>query len=469
MESIWKYNTDTEKKDTLTEKTGTLMENMQVKVLIIGAGMAGVLTGYLLKQRGIDAVIVEAKTVGSGQTENTTAKITSQHGLFYDKLLKKTGYDRARSYAGANEEAIHIFEQIIRKERIDCDFKKLPSYLYTCDNGKTGKLKREAKAAKLLGISAEYVEGESISELPFAVKGAVRFSNQAQFHPLKFLNDLAGKLTVYENTKVLSVNGNKVVTNRGTIYAENIIFTCHYPITNLPGFYFLRQHQERSYALLIESDKPLQGMYYGIDKNSLSFRSVGDALLIGGGSHRTGKCVCQLKETEKEKYGYTFLHCMAKKYYEDKREICHWAAQDCMPHDGIPFIGKYSVLRPNWYVATGFKKWGMTASMVSAMILSSMISNREDRYAKAFSPQRFLIRSGIVNFLVDVGESLEGLTKGLFSKKERRCTHMGCRLEWNNEEDSWDCPCHGSRYDKSGELLDNPAQTNQGKTGRGIY
>lgn len=268
MESIWKYNTDTEKKDTLTEKTGTLMENMQVKVLIIGAGMAGVLTGYLLKQRGINAVIVEAKTVGSGQTENTTAKITSQHGLFYDKLLKKTGYDRARSYAGANEEAIHIFEQIIRKERIDCDFKKLPSYLYTCDNGKTGKLKREAKAAKLLGISAEYVEGESISELPFAVKGAVRFSNQAQFHPLKFLNDLAGKLTVYENTKVLSVNGNKVVTNRGTIYAENIIFTCHYPITNLPGFYFLRQHQERSYALLLEGNKPLQGMYYGIDKNS---------------------------------------------------------------------------------------------------------------------------------------------------------------------------------------------------------
>ncbi len=469
MESIWKYNTDTEKRDTLTEKTGTLTENMQVKALIIGAGMAGILTGYLLKQRGIHAVIVEAKTVGSGQTENTTAKITSQHGVFYDKLLRKTGYDRARNYAGANEEAIHIFEQIIRKERIDCDFKKLPSYLYTCDIKKTEKLRKEADAAKALGILAEYVAGDSITELPFEVKGAVRFSNQAQFHPLKFLKQLAGKLTIYENTKVLSVNGHKVVTSGGTIYAENIIFACHYPVINLPGFYFLRQHQERSYALLLEGSKPLQGMYYGIDKNSLSFRSVGNALLIGGGGHRTGKCVCRLNEMEKEKYGYTFLHRMAKQYFVDRKEICHWAAQDCMPHDEIPFIGKYSVLRPYWFVATGFKKWGMTSSMVSAMILSSLISGKHDRYAKAFSPQRILIRAGIANFLEDVGESLEGLTKGLFSKKEHRCTHMGCRLQWNNEEDSWDCPCHGSRYDKHGEILDNPAQTDKGEMNEGIY
>ena len=129
-----------------------------------------------------------------------------------------------------------------------------------------------------------------------------------------------------------------------------------------------------------------------------------------------------------------------------------------MLHDEIPFIGKYSIFRPYWYVATGFKKWGMTSSMVAAMILSSILSGRTDMYKKAFSPQRFLIRSGLVNFLTDVGESITGLTKGLFGKKEHRCPHMGCHLEWNNEEDSWDCPCHGSRFDKDGELLDNPAQ-----------
>ena len=451
MESIWKYNIDIPQKDTL-------IGDIQVGTLIIGAGMAGVLTAYLLKQRGIEAVIVEAKTIGSGQTENTTAKITSQHDIFYDTLIRKVGYERARSYARANEEAIHIFEQIIRKEKIDCDFKKQPSYLYTCDIMKTEKLKKEVDAAKKLGIWAEYVEGKEISELPFRVEGAVCFHNQAQFHPLKFLTQLAKHLTIYENTKVLSVKGHSVVTNRGKIRAENIIFACHYPITNLPGFYFLRQHQERSYVLSIEYDKELTGMYYGIDEDSLSIRSYKNTLLLGGGAHRTGKCICHLEDAKKEKYGYTFLHRMAKKYYGNAKQICHWAAQDCMPHDEIPFIGKYSVLRPYWYVATGFKKWGMTSSMVSAMILSSILSGRNDMYEKTFSPRRLLLRAGAVNFLKDVYESVKGLTKGLFSKKERRCAHMGCRLEWNNEEDSWDCPCHGSRFDTNGELLDNPAQ-----------
>lgn len=451
MESIWKYDTDAPQRNALTK-------DIEVRTLIIGAGMAGVLTAYLLKQQGIDSVIVEAKNVGSGQTGNTTAKITSQHDIFYDKLIRKAGYERIRSYAKANEEAIHIFEQIIQKEKINCDFQKLPSYLYTRDIMKTEQLKKEAAAAKRFGISAEYIEGKEITELPFSVEGAVCFYNQAQFHPLKFLLQLAKKLTIYENTKVLSVKGHKVVTSGGTIRAENIIFTCHYPITNLPGFYFLRQHQERSYALLLEGKHALQGMYYGIDKNSLSVRSVGSALLLGGGGHRTGKCICQLEEKRKKEYGYTFLHLMAKKYYGDRKEICHWAAQDCMPHDEIPFIGKYSVVRPYWYVATGFKKWGMTSSMISAMIISSILSGRKDMYEKAFSPKRLMVRAGMINFLADVGESVTGLIKGLFSKKERRCAHMGCRLEWNNEEDSWDCPCHGSRFSQNGELLDNPAQ-----------
>lgn len=451
MESLWKYNIE------MSERNATI-DNTHIHTLIIGAGMAGALTAYLLKQRGIDAVIVEAKTIGSGQTENTTAKITSQHDIFYDKLICKAGYKRAGAYARANEEAIHIFEQIIRKEKIDCDFQKMPSYLYTCDERKIQKLKKEASAAKRLGINAEYIEGEKITELPFEVKGAVCFQNQAQFHPLKFLKHLTKNMTIYENTKVLSVKGHTVVTSGGTITAENIVFTCHYPITNIPGFYFLRQHQERSYVMALAYDKEIQGMYYGIDKNSLSFRGVGKVLLLGGGGHRTGKCVCHLSDAAKEKYSYTFLHRMKDKYYKDVKEICHWAAQDCMPHDEIPFIGKYSIFRPYWYVATGFKKWGMTSSMVAAMILSSILSGKTDMYKKAFSPQRFLIRSGLVNFLTDVGESITGLTKGLFGKKEHRCPHMGCHLEWNNEEDSWDCPCHGSRFDKDGELLDNPAQ-----------
>lgn len=452
MESIWK-------KEIEIADGKSLEGDMKVHTLIIGAGMAGILTAYLLKQRGIEAVIVEAKTIASGQTENTTAKITSQHGLFYSKLLRKAGVKRAKAYAKANEEAIRIYEQIVRKENIDCDFEKKPSYLYSVDDMRTEELQREAEVAKNLGISASYVEGDKITEIPFEVKGAVRFENQAQFHPLKFINHLADQLTIYENTKVLSVKEHTVYTNTGTIWAENIVFACHYPIINVPGFYFLRQHQERSYVLALENGKELSGMYYSIDEDGLSFRSVKDVLLLGGGNHRTGKCICHCGDVYKEKYGYTFLQKMADKYYGDMREVARWAAQDCMPHDEIPFIGKYSIFRPYWYVATGFKKWGMTSSMVSAMLITSHLCGKYSVYEDTFSPQRLLIRMGISNFIKDVRESVRGLLKGLFVDKKRRCKHMGCKLEWNNEEDSWDCPCHGSRYDKNGELLDNPAQT----------
>ena len=466
MQSIWKHDLEIHQKEAVTEQAKAeqpmtekpIANGKNVHTLIIGAGMAGILTAYLLKQKGIDAMIVEAKTIASGQTENTTAKITSQHDIFYNKLLQKTGRKRAKSYAMANEEAIRIFEQIIRKENIDCEFEKKPAYLYTLNKERIPELQNEAKVAKMLGIDAKYVEGKEISELPFEVKGAVRFQEQAQFHPLKFVMHLAKELNIYENTKVLSVKGHRVETNQGIIWAENIIFACHYPITNVPGFYFLRQHQERSYVLALESKKKLEGMYYSVDTEGLSLRSAGNALLLGGGAHRTGKKLCQLSDHEQEKYGYRYLRKMAEVYYKENAEITHWSAQDCMPHDEIPFIGKYSLLRPYWYVATGFKKWGMTASMVSAMIISSQITGSTNLYEATFTPQRLLFRAGIKNFLVDLGESVMGLAKGLFGKKERRCTHMGCLLEWNNEEDSWDCPCHGSRFEKNGELRDNPAQ-----------
>lgn len=451
MESIWTKNVH-------LENEAELKEDLYTDTVIIGAGMTGILTAYLLKQRGVDTVILEAKTIGSGQTRNTTAKITSQHGLFYDDLIKKVGYTRAFEYAKVNQEAIHIFEQIIRKEKIDCDFIKLPSYLYTQKEENIIKLKNEAEAAKKLGINAKYVESEGITELPFKVLGAVRFYSQAQFHPLKFLKHLSKELVIYENTKVIKVKGHTIYTQNKKIQAKNIVFACHYPIINVPGFYFLRQHQERSYVMALAYDKELDGMYYGVDENSLSLRSYGNILLLGGGKHRTGKGICQCKEIEKNQYGYLFLRNMKAEYYKDFSEICHFAAQDCISHDKIPLIGKYSFFRPYWYVATGFKKWGMTTSMVSAMILSGKIEGNRCYYEKVFSPQRLLVRAGIKDFIIDLFESVKGLLKGLFSRKDRTCPHMGCRLEWNNEEDSYDCPCHGSRFDKNGELLDNPAK-----------
>lgn len=456
MESVWS-------KQTKIAKRESLKGDIQVQTAVIGAGMAGILTAYLLKKEGMDVVVVEAKKIASGQTQNTTAKITSQHGMIYDRMIREIGRERAAEYAMANEDAIKIFERIIKEEKINCRFEKLPAYLYTWDEAKAEKMEREAIAARELGIKAHFVKEEAFAELPFEAKYGVCFENQAQFHPLAFVKRLAEQLVVYENTNVLWVKKHVIATDKGKITAENIVFATHYPFINVPGFYFLRQHQERSYVLALGKKKEempkaevgLQGMYYGIDKGGLSLRSKGDLLLLGGGAHRTGK-----KESEEE--GFTYLREMAKKYYPDRIVKTQWAAQDCMPCDEIPFIGKYSVLRQYWYVATGFHKWGMTSSMVAAQIISDKICKKENMYEKVFCPQRLYLRASFRNLLIDMGESIAGLTKGWFGKKGHRCSHMGCRVEWNAEEKSWDCPCHGSRFDQDGKLIDNPAQASKG-------
>lgn len=454
MKSIWQQ-------DISIQSRKSLHGNIDTQTVVIGAGMAGILIAYFLKKQGHEVIVVEARVIASGQTKNTTAKITSQHGLFYDKMIRNVGIEKARLYARANEQAIKQYEQLIREERIECQFEKLPSYLYSVQEGKKQLLKQEAKAATSLGIDARYVEGEEVTELPFAVSGAVCFENQAQFHPLAFIAHLVQRLEIYEHTKVLEVKEHTVITDKGKIQAQNIVFATHYPIINVPGCYFLRQHQERSYVLAIKGKKKLSGMYYSCDENGLSLRSVGDILLMGGGAHRTGK------KQQKDgccQDGYTFLQKKKKEYYPNADEVTSWAAQDCMPHDDIPFIGRYSTLRPYWYVATGFKKWGMTSSMIAAnrivaMIDENMPEKKENIQIQVFSPQRFLLQASFKNLLVDIVESVKSLGKGLLSKKERRCRHMGCRLEWNEEEQSWDCPCHGSRFQKNGKLQDNPAQT----------
>lgn len=450
----------------------------KASVVVIGAGMAGILIAYYVQKQGFDVVVLEADKIASGQTKNTTAKITSQHKLIYAKLIKRLGEEKAGMYAAANEGAIAEFERLIKEKHIYCHFEKKPAYLYSTQNSET--LKREAEAAKKLGIKAEFV---TKTELPFAIEGAVRFEDQASFHPLEFLKELSKDLNIYEQTKVLKVKGNVVYTNRGKVYAEHIVFATHYPIINIPGFYFIRQHQERSDVLALSFEKSLEGMYRSIDENGLSLRSVGNVLLLGGEEHRTGNC------------SEPYLHAAADRYYPEGKKVAYWSAQDCMPHDEIPLIGKYSVFRPNWYVATGFQKWGMTSSMIAALLLCDQICGRENPYETLFKPQR-LHGWAFVNFVKDLGISVAGLTKGAFHmpfrtertlargeagivrmggkryacfrdeknvlhKISAKCPHLGCELAWNAVESSWDCPCHGSRFDYDGKLLDNPAQINK--------
>ncbi|MBQ9990442.1 MAG: FAD-dependent oxidoreductase [Lachnospiraceae bacterium] len=421
----------------------------EYEVIVIGAGLAGLLTAWYLKEAGKKVLILESGTVASGQTGRTTAKITSQHGLKYDTLIKKIGKERAGLYAGANQKAIDAYEELIQENQIDCEFKRCPAYLYTTAKVNSGLLKREADAAKSLGIPAYFT---TETELPFAVEGAVCFEDQARFLPLEFVGALAEGLEIRENCQVIGIKGNRVITREGMLEAEKIVVAAHYPFRNLPGFYFLRQHQERSYVLKLSGCPEYTGMYLGIDQDGLSLRQAGDFLLLGGGSHRTGE--------NQEGGKYTFLETAVKKYFPEARIEDRWSAQDCMPHDGIPFIGQFSYFTPNLYVITGFQKWGMTSSMVAAQLIRDAICGRENPYAKVFTPQRCHIRAGMENFLADAGVSVKGLAGGMFTKRHR-CTHMGCKLTRNRDEQSWDCPCHGSRFDSKGKLLDNPAIKNR--------
>lgn len=458
MESLWRKqaeNWETKLTGKYSGKNGNHWD-----VIVIGAGLAGLLTAYYLQQEGKTVLVLEAKTIASGQTEGTTAKITSQHGLKYSTLLKKVGREKAKLYAQANEQAIREYDRLIKEKNIQCEFERVPAYLYTIQDTQT--LEEEAKAAASLGIDAHFTEE---TELPFEVKGAVCFCHQARFSPLEFVKAIVPGLEILEHTKVMAVHGHKVITEETVFLAEKTVVATHYPLINVPGFYFLRQHQERSYVLALAGCGRIEGMYYGIDPEGLSLRQAGEFLLLGGGGHRTGEAAKKNQQSRvpHECSGsYHVLEKAAKQYFPKSREVARWSAQDCMPHDGIPFIGKYSVFTPHLYVATGFQKWGMTTSMVAAMILRDELCGRKNRYSKVFSPQRIQVRAGMKNWLVDIGVSIKGLWNGLWHPSAR-CSHMGCELKWNPEEESWDCACHGSRFDAEGKLLDNPAKKSLGK------
>ncbi len=454
-----------------------LASDIETDVAVIGGGMAGILIAYQLAQRGIDVVVLEAERIGSGQTAGTTAKITAQHGHVYARLIEQCGNERAEQYALANLAAIEAFESIVERESIPCDFERKPAFLYASQG--TAALESEVAAAQSLGLPASLSPSGA---LPFPASGAVRFDGQAQFHPLKFLKAVSAKLTVYEHTRVDRVEPDALYTMDHEIRARHIVFASHYPFVNKPGYYFARIHQERSYILALEGVEKLPGIYLGMDADGLSLRTYGKTLLLGGENHRSGENIPGR---------YEALRDAAERLFPGAREVARWSAQDCITLDGVPFIGRYAPSRPSWHVATGFMKWGMTGSMVASQILADDICGRRNRNAAVFRPQRFstaelpqLTREGaqavkgVVLGVAPPELSLDALPAGrggivdaegrkLGAYRDHsgavffvttRCPHLGCELSWNQDELSWDCPCHGSRFTYDGRLLSGPAQ-----------
>ena len=411
----------------------TLNGDIHTDVLIIGGGMAGLLCARKLHDAGADYLLCEADTICSGITKNTTAKITSQHGLCYHKLLSKFGIEKTKLYLLANQAAVEEYARLCAQ--INCDYTPQDSYVYSLTDRK--KLEKEVSALQKLDFPAEYIENPP---LPFPTAGAVKFPNQAQFHPLKFLSAIASDLQIYEHTPIRELGPGWAKTENGIIDADKIIVATHFPILNKHGSYFLKLYQHRSYCLALENAQTVPGMFVDEATDGLSLRSHEGLLILGGGSHRTGK----------PGGGWEELERVAAEYFPGATVHSRWATQDCMSLDGIPYIGQYSARTADLFVATGFNKWGMTSSMVAANILKDLVLNRHNPYADVFSPSRSILHRQLA---INAFESFSNLLN--FGKK--RCPHMGCALKWNPQERTWDCPCHGSRFEENGQLIDNPA------------
>lgn len=471
-------------------------KNKPVDVAIIGGGISGLTAAYFLKEAGLKTALFESGEIIKGATGNTTAKITSQHGLIYDYLITNFGQEMARIYASANQSAIERIAMISQKENINCDYERKEAITFSENADSLDDLKREVEAAQSLGLPAKF---SSEIGLPFPTVGAVIFENQAQFHPRKYLLGLSKIIQgegseIYENSKVLDIKEEKNICylklEEEEIQAKYVYLATSFPIINRGG-YFSKMYPKRSYVLGFTSYSPApKGMYYSHINPYKSLRSHPfrneELLILGGENHKTG-------EGGDTAARYLRLEEFARRYFRVKKIEYRWSTQDNVTYDRVPYIGKIDSDSKRVFIATGFGGWGMTTGTFAAEIIKNEILKFDNPWLELFSPQRkrpakaakeFLAQNlqvakhfALKRFSEKGGDNIKKMKVGegkIFKSREERiaayrneqgkiiklsasCTHMGCIVDWNNAEESWDCPCHGSRFDKTGKVIHSPA------------
>lgn len=472
-----------------------IKEDKKVSVCIIGGGLTGLQTAYNLSDK-LDVVILEKDRICGSTSGKTTGKITSQHGVFYDYLINSQSKEFAKMYLEANEKAIQNIKDIIEKEEIECDLEEESSYVFTKQETKLDMIKNEQKAVdKLQKEKSDYVKE---IELPTEISGAIEFKNQAQFHPLKYAYGLAKAIIkndgkIYENTKVTDIKRENekyaVYANKNKVIADYVVLATRYPIMNVPGYYFLKMYQSTSYAMVFDAKKKLfDGMYISYETPNVSFRTIRDGdrelLLAVGYDYKTG--------TEELRDGYQRLEVIVRKMYPDAEVLYKWTAEDCISLDKIPYIGQYSSIMKNLYIATGFNKWGVTSSNVAANIITDKILQKENKYEEIFKSTRIepiknrqemgdMLKEANKSILlsrfkipkeeldnIKIGEGkiikIDNTKVGVYKSKTGEifkvkpiCTHLGCELYFNNIEKIWECPCHGSKFTYDGKSIEVPS------------
>lgn len=490
MKSIWENDI---RQNT---KFNNLSDNVSTDVCIIGGGITGISTAYELFKRNIDFALLEKDNICSKTTNFSSAKVTSQHGIIYSELAHKYGLNFAKKYLSANNEAISNIKDIIDSENIKCDFKYENSFVFTQNVSDVDILKDEFKILNKL----EFSDIEFLNDIDIDINtcAAIKFKNQASFNPVKYTLSLANIIynknkNIFENTYVVNIskdNDNYLVyTPDNTISCKSIVIATHFPIKDIPGFYFLKMYQNTSYIIAVDiGDNKFEGMYINYEDPTISIRALEQnnktILLIGGNNNKTGDIDTKDK--------YSSLEKLAYKLYPDCNILNRWNTQDCISIDKVPYIGRFSKYMPNIFVGTGFNKWGMTTSNIAANIITDMILGKHNKYENVFRATRYrlaknvkevyyianqTVQSMIINkFKIkeenidaipnDMGKIIKvnGVNVGVYKDMEGKvhqvspyCSHLKCLLTFNSLDKTWDCPCHGSRFDIYGNVINSPA------------
>lgn len=476
----------------------SLHESIRADIVIVGGGIVGITAAYLLRNSGRKVVVLEGSRLLHGTTGFTTAKLSVQHGVIYDELISTFSEAKAREYYEANRHALDFVRELVATHNIDCGLEIRPAYIYAESTDGEHQLEKEFEAYQKLGIPGAQLTTET--DLPFYIRQALRLDDQLQFHPVYFLSELVKQaqeagVVFYENSRAHTVHSPSQVelVNGYTVDAQQVLVTSHFPFNDFEGLYFSRMRPERSYSITLRGNvKEDLGMYINVEKPKRSIRSVLDTsgerlLLIGGEGHVTGR------HEDNTRHNYEKLRDFASSFFGTSDVTHNWSAQDLMPLDNLPYIGKMVTGMPHVFVATGFSKWGMSNGIAAAHILHDLALDRSNPYKDLFSPTRTKLKPvDLGNFVKDnagvAKEMIKGKVTGAESSVEQlgldegkivrvdgqklaayrdgqgtvtfvkpACTHMGCDVVFNQAERSWDCPCHGSRFTYRGEILEGPA------------